>query len=107
MTGDGTGTGTHTYAWDAEGRLKSVDSGTTASFTYNALGQRAVKALSSENIDALYDPFGNTMAYLNTSTVFQDFFPPLAGRAFAKYQSSATYFLHANSLGTTGAVTDQ
>ena len=44
MTGDGTGTGTHTYAWDAEGRLKSVDGGATATFTYNALGQRAVKA---------------------------------------------------------------
>ena len=61
----------HTYAWDAEGRLKSVDNGATASFTYNALGQRAVKALTRENIDALYDPFGNTMAYLNISTVFQ------------------------------------
>ena len=43
------GIAAHTYTWDAEGRLKSVDGGTTASFTYNALGQRAVRALSSEN----------------------------------------------------------
>src|SRR5438309_1129459 len=59
----------HTYAWDAEGRLKSVDNGATASFTYNALGQRAVKALTSENIDALYDPFVNTIQCLAMDAV--------------------------------------
>ena len=40
LTQDGTGFGTHTYQWDAENRLKSVDGGTTVSYTYNALGQR-------------------------------------------------------------------
>ena len=35
MTGDGT----YTYEWDAEGRLKSVNSGGLRSFIYNALGR--------------------------------------------------------------------
>jgi YD repeat-containing protein len=41
LTADGTGTGSHTYQWDAEGRLLSVDSGATENETYNALGQLA------------------------------------------------------------------
>jgi YD repeat-containing protein len=39
MTADGSGGGAHTYAWDAEGRLKSADSGATV-YVYNAFGQR-------------------------------------------------------------------
>jgi len=38
---DGTGAGTHSYQWDAEGKMKSVDNGTTSTYTYNALGQLA------------------------------------------------------------------
>ena len=33
--------GTHTYQYDAEGRLASVDGGSTWTFVYNALGERA------------------------------------------------------------------
>lgn len=38
--GNMTGDGTNTYQWDAEGRLSSINTGATASYTYNALGQR-------------------------------------------------------------------
>ena len=34
----------HTYQWDAEGRMRSIDSGTTASITFNALGQRVYRS---------------------------------------------------------------
>ena len=37
LTADGTGAGTHTYQWDAEGWVKAVDNGATA--TYDTLGQ--------------------------------------------------------------------
>ena len=40
LTQDGPTQPYHTYQWDAEGRLKSVDNGSTVSYTYNALGQR-------------------------------------------------------------------
>src|SRR5689334_19260968 len=39
VTADGSGTGSHTYQWDGEGRLKSVDNGSTYSVIYDALGQ--------------------------------------------------------------------
>jgi hypothetical protein len=41
--GDLTDDGTHSYQYDAEGRLISVDHGTTASYVYNALGWRVEK----------------------------------------------------------------
>ena len=34
LTSDGTGVGTHTYQWDAEGRLRSVDNGAAFSYAY-------------------------------------------------------------------------
>jgi hypothetical protein len=43
MTADGT----HTYQWDAEGRMTSVDSGSTVTQKYNALGQRVESFLPS------------------------------------------------------------
>ncbi len=33
--------GTHTYQYDAEGRVASVDGGSMWTFVYNALGERA------------------------------------------------------------------
>ena len=30
----------HTFQWDAEGRVSTVDNGSTWAFTYNALGHR-------------------------------------------------------------------
>jgi len=47
LTADGTGNGTHTYQWDAENRMTSIDGGATTSYTYNALGQRVEKKVGS------------------------------------------------------------
>src|SRR3989442_12112717 len=38
LTSDGTGVGSHTAQWDAENRMASVDSGSTATHTYKPLG---------------------------------------------------------------------
>jgi hypothetical protein len=38
--GNLTGDGTHIYSFDATDRLASVDSGSTAGYVYNGLGQR-------------------------------------------------------------------
>jgi RHS repeat-associated protein len=40
LTADGTGPGTHTYQWNGEGRLVTVDNGATIVLVYNALGQQ-------------------------------------------------------------------
>ena len=39
QAGNLTSDGTHSYTWDGEGRLLTMDGGTTANITYNALGQ--------------------------------------------------------------------
>jgi YD repeat-containing protein len=61
---DGTGVGTHTYQYEAEGRLKSVDNGTTATYYYNALGQRVQKqpgsGLPADYRYYWYDAFGQS-----------------------------------------------
>jgi YD repeat-containing protein len=40
LTQDSSTIPAHTYQWDAEGRVSSVDNGSTWSFTYNAVGDR-------------------------------------------------------------------
>ncbi len=105
LTKDGNGPGTHTYQWDAENRLKSVDSGTTASYTYNALGQRVEKLVGSAYTETVYDRSGESLGENNRTTWTQSFVP-FNGRHVAHYQNGATYFTHGNSLGSTAQATD-
>jgi YD repeat-containing protein len=53
----------HTYQWDAEGRVSTVDPGNnpTWNFTYNALGHRVQWAYGSSGAadQHLFDPAGN------------------------------------------------
>jgi YD repeat-containing protein len=59
-----TGT-THTYQWDAEGRLASIDSGSRYSIVYNALGNRAAFVYPSATYEYLYDLAGNNIGSPN------------------------------------------
>jgi len=102
-TQDGTGAGTHTYQWDAEGRLKSVDDGTTASYVYNALGQRVEKLVSSAYTEIVYGLGGQPIGYHNRTDWTDQFFY-LGAAPFAKYQGNVTYFIHGNHLGSTSMV---
>ncbi len=53
------------------------------------------------------DPFGNQMGMVQTSNSWVKEYVTLGSRPFVLYQSGNTYFLHANPLGSTSAVTDQ
>ncbi len=101
MTNDGT----HTYQWDGEGQLKSVDSGTTARYTYNALGQRVEKKVGTAYTEIVYDGSGEPIGE-NNRTSWAQSYVLLAGRHVAIYQNNATNFTHANRLGSTSSVTD-
>ena len=107
--GNVTGDGTYTYQWDAEGRLASVGGFATASFTYNALGQAAEKNISNgaDYREMYYDPSGRMSLVGNNVTNLEDYFPAVGGRNYGKYESSKTYFMHSNPLGSTGMLTDQ
>src|SRR5208282_1751260 len=60
--GNMTNDGAHAYTWDAEGRNATVDAGSTATYTYDALGQRVEGDVAGnpENF-YLYDPAGNLL----------------------------------------------
>jgi hypothetical protein len=98
--------GTHTYQWDAEGRLASVDSGSTATYTYNALGQRVEKKVGSAYTEILYDGYGYVTAFHDRTFWSQVFIPSVGGRQIMKYQTSLTLFLHGNTLGSTQTITE-
>jgi RHS repeat-associated protein len=103
---------TSTYQWDAEGRLSKVtQNGTTYStFTYNAFGQPVEGFYPGYNlkVDALFDPYGQELGYYDATTgSWFDRDIHLGGRMVAQSYASATYFLHANALGSDTQITDQ
>jgi RHS repeat-associated protein len=105
MTGDGT----HTYQWDAEDRMVSVDGGSTATQKYNSLGQRVERFLPNGSWTFDY-PFGLNGEDLGTysagTAAWFDENVPMAGRVLVMY-GSPSRFLHENNLGTTTVTTDQ
>jgi len=130
MLSDGTAAGSHTYTWvakgfaiprcaggdsprrDAENRMASVtvQGFSTTTFAYNALGERVERAgpaIPRSPIGEYYDAFENLTMTHDSQYVLEVNFPAVGGKNFVKYQNNATYFLHANSLGSTGTITDQ
>ena len=98
------GTGSHRYTWDAESRLTSVSTPAgrlVATYTYNALGQRTSSVGSGVPKYEYYDVFGNLAMIGNSQYPLQDFFPPVAGRNYGKYQYALTYYTHVNAQGST------
>ena len=59
LTKDSSNVTAHTYQWDAEGRVASVDSGSTWAFTYNAVGDRVQWGYTGGANQELFDPQGN------------------------------------------------
>src|SRR5487761_175013 len=101
------GTGQHTYQWDAENRLKSIDSGSTATYTYNALGQRVEKLVGSTYTEYAYNASGEEVGENNRS-IWTVRVISFGGRHLVHYQGSpnAAYFLHVSKLGSTSQATD-
>jgi RHS repeat-associated protein len=99
--GNVTNDGFHAYAYDAEGRLITVDGGTTATYVYDA-EQRRVRGPSQEY---LYDLAGNAVTMLSLTGVwnFTDIYA--GGRHLATYSGGTTNFLHADWLGTKRVMT--
>src|SRR5579863_10342222 len=81
-----------------------------ATYTYNALGERVVRSGSGVpyggTLYEIYDPFGRRALIHNGLYTAEDYFPLVGGRDYVKYQNNATYFLHTNTLGSTGTITD-
>jgi RHS repeat-associated protein len=91
----------HSYTYDAEGRVTAVDSGSTASYVYDAFSQRVRTTVGSTVLDFAYNQAGRAQdAVTATNWVRGELY---AGRHVATYANSTTYFEHADWLGTVRA----
>lgn len=100
------GSATHTYTYDAEGRLVSVDSG-GIQYTYDAFGRRVEKTINGGKYDYVYDLAGNKVAMIdasNGSWMQGDVWA--GGRHLAVYAGSTTQFSHGDWMGTERVHTD-
>jgi RHS repeat-associated protein len=103
--GNLTADGSHSYQWDGEGRMKSVDSGSTMTVTYNAFGQQVKELSGWENA---FDAFGQWIGRYNSGATNWDVKGvfKLGGRMVAMQGSTWTRFIHPNALGSTTVNTD-
>ncbi len=94
--GNITNDGVHTYTYDAEGRILTVDSGTTNTYVYNSRGMRA-GLMGGEN---LFDLNGNVVSVVTpgTTTLLYNRYT-VGGRLLAANQSNTTTFYHQDWLG--------
>ena len=95
----------HTYQWDAEGRVTSVDNGSTWTFTYDALGDRVQMTGPSGSQYLAYDVAGN---WIMVFGVYGNYDVVRWGeRMFSIYTSTGTEFNHVNNLSSTSIYTNQ
>jgi RHS repeat-associated protein len=101
------GDGSHSYSYDAENRLISVDS-TSASYTYDALGHRVQKTIGAAATQYVYDQLGRVLMEMQGSTI-TNAYAYLNGRLLAEYTggtSGTTEFVHQDHLGSTRLLTN-
>jgi RHS repeat-associated protein len=103
LTTDKSNATTHTYQWDAEGRVSSVDSGSTWAFTYNALGERVQWAYSNGAgaYEHMFDPNGGWLGIYGVVDLVR-----WGYGHFAVYNGSETYFNHINNVSSTSMMTN-
>jgi RHS repeat-associated protein len=95
---------THSYTYDAENHLSQVDAGATATYVYDANGQRIRKASGASWTEYFYDPSGNVTAEKNASS-WPTQYVYAGTKLLALYQNSTTYFVHSDHLGSTRLLT--
>ncbi len=110
LTYDATTSTTHQYTWDADGKMLTIDNGSSSGvcLTYDALGRMVEQgrgATCATHTQLVYSPGGFKLALLNGQTL-QKAFVPLTGGATAVYNTSGLqYFRHTDWLGSSRLAT--
>jgi len=94
--------GVHSYSYDAENRLIKVDSGSTATYVYDAFGHR----VQSGGENWIYDLWGNRVTGVNNSGGWDVGEVYVGSSHLATYVNGTTYFPLTDWLGTTRMITD-
>jgi RHS repeat-associated protein len=105
LNGNMTSDGTHSYTWDARNRLKQLDSGTTASFTYDSFGRRVNKNILGTTTNFLYDG-GNAVQEVIGGTNTANSLMGGIDEVFQRTDSSGARSFLADALGSTIALAD-
>lgn len=107
QNGNLTNDGVNTYQWDARNRLMGMSGGSTAAFTYDALGRRVSKTINSISTQFLYD--GNDItAEIGSGAVTTAYLRSLnIDELFAFLRQDGAYFSIYDGLGSTLALTNQ
>ncbi len=88
-----------TYAWDAEGKMLSVDS-TTVKLTFDALGRMIEQARGTTYTQIVYAPRGSKLALMNGQTIQKAFVQLPAGAQAVYTASGISYYRHTDWLGS-------
>ncbi|MGO9241854.1 MAG: RHS repeat-associated core domain-containing protein [Bryobacteraceae bacterium] len=89
--------GTHTYGWDAEANLATLDSNTE---TYDALSRRVEQSSGGVYTEILYAPNGAKLALMSGQTVTKMFVPLPAGATAVYAGTTLSYYRHPDWLGS-------
>jgi RHS repeat-associated protein len=93
--------GSHNYSYDAEGHMLTVDGGSTATYIYDASGQRVEETVNGgAPTDFIYDQQGHAVTEA-TATVWDRSELYAGGSHVALYANGTTYFMHTDWLGST------
>jgi RHS repeat-associated protein len=96
--------GSHNYAYDAENRLTLVDGGTTASYLYDAEGQRVTRNTSTVSVGYLRDARGDVLAETEDD-IWHNQYVYANGQLLAEYSGTAVYFDTQDHLGSSSLLT--
>jgi RHS repeat-associated protein len=105
LNGNMTSDGTHSYTWDARNRLTQIDSGSTASFSYDASGRRTSKTVLSTQTGFFYDG-ANAVQELSGSTPTANLLGGGIDEVFQRTDSAGARSFLTDALGSTLALTD-
>jgi RHS repeat-associated protein len=93
--------GVHSYSYDEENRITKVDGGSTANYSYDALGRRMEKSVGGINTEYIYGIDGNVVLELDGNGNWQTGYVNRDGHTVAQYANGNTYFIHKDLLGST------
>ncbi|HEV2387328.1 MAG TPA: RHS repeat-associated core domain-containing protein [Candidatus Acidoferrales bacterium] len=99
----------HSYTYDAEGRILTIDGGSGV-YVYDAFGRRIEKTTGSTSLVLLYDLAGRRIGAVSTSGADVDHRIYAGSRLVAAYTpgpfGGTTYFYHSDQLGTDRVITN-